>query len=119
MGELGLAAYVGEAEGMSTLAIGGLILPGFDATGNAEESNWTMLQATYQLTPKFRAGINYSTSEQTELNDIENTKTTLGAYFNLTPSLTLVGEFSSQESEISGGGTDESSNINLGAILFF
>ena len=118
MGELSVAGYFGDAEGMTTLAIGGLLFPGFDASG-AEETSWTMLQATYKVMPQLKLGINVSSSEQTKITEVDNTKTTVGAYYNLTQSLTLVGEYSTQESELANAGTDESSNINLGAILFF
>lgn len=111
-------AYYFDAEGMSTLAIGGLVFPGFGATGDPEESNGYMLQTTYTI-GKVRLGINWAASEQEEVTEVENEKLTFGVYYNLTPALTLLAEYSDQESELKGVGTDESANINLGAILFF
>jgi predicted porin len=115
---IGLAASYFDGEGMSTLALGGLVLPGFDgATGTPEESSGYMLQGTYQLN-KTKLGLNYSYSESTELVDVENTRITLGAYHSLTPNLTLLAEFSSLESELAAG-KDESSSFNIGAFMSF
>lgn len=112
-------AYYFDGEGMTTLALGGLVFPGFNGvTGAAEESNGYMLQGQYTM-GSTRFAVNWSASEQEQVTLVENEKLTLGVYHNLTPSLTLVGEFSDQESTLSGVGTDESWNVNLGAIMFF
>jgi hypothetical protein len=117
--DIGLVGYYFGAEGMSSLAIGGLVFPGFDAgTGDPEEVDGYMLQATYTI-GKARLGINWSSSEQEEVVEVENEKLTLGVYYNLTPALTLLVEYSDQESELEGVGTDEAQNYTLGAILFF
>lgn len=114
-----LLGYYYDAEGMTSLAIGGLIFPGFDAvTGDPEEVNGYMLQTTYTI-GKVRLGVNWAWSEQKEVTKVENQKLTFGVYYNLTPALTLLAEYSNQESELKRVGTDESSNINVGAILFF
>jgi len=118
-----LLGYYFEGEGMSTLAIGGLIFPGFDGlTGREEKVDGYMLQATYTFgNTKF--GINWSESQQKRVTEVDNKKLTLGIYHNLTPNLTLVGEFSSQSSDLDAGpgreGEDETSNFNVGAIMFF
>lgn len=116
---IGLLAYYFNGTGMTSLAIGGLILPGFDGvTGDEEEVYGYMLQATYTLgNTKF--GVNWSYNEQDEVTEVENQKLTLGVYHNLTPNLTLVGEFSTQSSDLDGVGEDETNNINLGTIIFF
>ncbi|MFH0730943.1 MAG: porin [Pseudomonadota bacterium] len=117
--DFSLLGYYYDAEGMTSLAIGGLIFPGFDAvTGDPEEVNGYMLQTTYTI-GKVRLGVNWAWSEQKEVTEIENQKLTFGVYYNLTPALTLLAEYSNQESELKRVGTDESSNINVGAILFF
>jgi len=118
IGDIGLAASYFSGEGMSTLALGGLVMPGFDAvTGKPEESKGYMLQGTYQMN-KTKLGLNYSFSESTELTDVENTKVTLGVYHSLTPNLTLLAEYSALESELSAG-KDESDIINFGAFISF
>ncbi len=119
--DFGLLGYYYSGEGMTSLAIGGLVFPGFDAaTGDPEEVSGYMAQLTYTL-GKVRFGINYSSNEQDKVTPIENKKTTVGVYYNLTSALTLLGEYSIYESTITsaGGGKDEASNFNLGAILFF
>lgn len=119
IGKIGLAGYAYEAEGMTSLAIGGLVLPGFSATGTPEETSGQMLQATYKATPKLKVGVNYGHSEQDVVTKVENDKITLGAYYNLTKSMTLMAEYSQNESDLKGAGTDESSNINIGAFVGF
>jgi predicted porin len=132
VGNLGLLGYYYDAEGMSSLAIGGLVFSGFGApadnpgspTWDPEEVDGYFLQATYTI-GKARLGINWGSNEQDKVTKVENEQLTLGVYYNLTPSLTLVTEYASRESELTssalpgGKGTDESSNINLGAIMFF
>lgn len=119
--DFSLFGYYFDAEGMSSLAIGGLLLPGFDsATGAPEEVNGYMVQGTYTI-GQVRLGINWSSSEQEKVTLVENEKLTLGVYYNLTPALTLLAEYSDMQSEetFTGGCTDEAQAFNLGAILFF
>lgn len=118
-GDLALAAYLYDAKGMTSLAIGGLVFPGFGATGTPEETSGNMLQATYQTSPKLKLGINLGHSEQDKVTQVENDRMTLGAYYNLTKSLTLLGEFTSTESDLKGVGKDEVSAMNIGVFLGF
>jgi predicted porin len=118
VGDIGVAASFFSGEGMSTLALGGLVLPGFSAAdGTPEESQGYMLQGTYKLN-KTKLGLNYSFSESDELVEVENTRITVGAYHSLTSNLTLLAEFSSLESELSAG-SDESNSFNVGAFMSF
>ncbi len=120
IGNIGLTGYLFSGEGMSSLALGGLVFPGFDAAnGTPEETDGHYVQATYTL-GKSKVGLSFMGSEQKKVTEVENQKTTLGVYHNLTPSLTLMGEYSAQESTLTATDvTDKSSNLNLGAILFF
>lgn len=117
--DFSLLGYYYNAEGMSSLAIGGLIFPGFGATGTPEEVDGYMVQATYTIGGKVRLGVNWAQNEQDQVTLVENKKMTFGVYYNLTPALTLLAEYSDQESELKNAGTDETQNFNLGAILFF
>ena len=117
-GNFGFAGSYFDGEGMTTLALGGLIFPGFSAAGVAEESNGWYLQGTYTWN-NTKFGLHYAESEQDKLTMLENERTTLGVYHNLTPALTLLGEYNMQESTLVGSGTDETSSFNIGAILFF
>jgi len=114
-----LLGYYFDGEGMSSLAIGGLLFPGFSATGTPEEVDGYMVQATYTIAGKVRLGVNWAQNEQDVVTKIENEKVTLGVYYNLTPALTLLVEYSDQQSELKGAGTDETQNYNIGAMLFF
>lgn len=117
--DIGLVGYYFDAKGMTSLAIGGLLFPGFDpATGDPEEVKGYMAQGTYTI-GKVRFGINYASNKQEKVTKVENKKLTLGVYYNLTPALTLLAEYSNQQSELKDVGTDKSSNYNVGAILFF
>ncbi len=121
IGDFSLLAYYYDAQGMSSLAIGGLVFAGFDAvTGDPEEVTGYMVQGTYTI-GKVRLGINYAQNEQDKVTLVENQKLTLGVFYNLTPSLTLLAEYNDMQSELTaaGGGTDEAQSFNLGAILFF
>ncbi|MCW8904640.1 porin [Sedimenticola sp.] len=113
-----LAGYYFQGDGMSTLALGGLVFPGFnEATGQAEESNGYYLQGAYNF-GKTKLGVNWGESEQKKVSPVENTRVTLGVYHNLTSSLTLMAEYSDMESKTAIG-SDDTSAVNLGAILFF
>ena len=118
VGDLGLAGSYFDGKGMTTLALGGLVFPGFSAdTGESEDSNGYYVQGTYTVN-NTKFGVNWAASEQETLTPVENKKLTLGVYHNLTPALTLLAEYSDQESETDIG-TDKSANFNIGAILFF
>ncbi|MBU0654050.1 MAG: porin [Gammaproteobacteria bacterium] len=116
---LGLAASYYQGKGMDTLGLGGIIFPGFDSTtGEAEKSKGGMVQATYKV-GKTKLGVNVAQSKQTNLTKVKNDKVTVGAYHNLTDSLTLVGEVSRQKSNLEGVGTDKSGSVAVGAMLSF
>ena len=118
IGDIGLAASYFDGEGMSTLALGGLVLPGFDAaTGTPEESSGYMLQGTYKINAT-KLGLNYSASQSDKLVEVDNTRITLGVYHSLTKSLTLLAEYSALESELDAG-KDQSNSFNIGAFIAF
>ncbi|MEJ2153747.1 MAG: porin [Desulfobacteraceae bacterium] len=130
IGPVGLLGYYYDAEGMTSLAIGGYAFPGFGtdavtgATGTPEEVDGYMAQVTWTIIPPLRIGLNYSANESDKVTLMENEKWTFGVYYNLTPALTLLAEYSdmeSQRNEASFGvnDTDEAQNFNIGAILFF
>lgn len=130
VGPVGLLGYYFDGEGMSSLAIGGLLYPGFgnDAVtgvaGTPEEVDGYMAQVTWTVIPPLRLGLNYAHNEMDKVTLMENDKWTFGVYYNLTPSLTLLAEYSSMESTrneaaFAANDTDEAQNFNLGAILFF
>jgi predicted porin len=118
--DFSVLGYYYTAEGMTSLAIGGLIFPGFDlTTGDPEETDGYMVQATYTL-GKVRFGANWAQNTQDKVTRIDNEKITLGVFYTLTPSLTILAEYSHQKSELKDADLDDTtSSFDFGAILFF
>jgi hypothetical protein len=128
--------YYYYAQGMTSLAIGGLVFPGFqyatttdqfghavldkaNSTGKAEETDGYMLQGMYTM-GKVRFGVNWAQSWQTQLTKVRNDKLTLGVYYNLTPALQLVAEYSHMQSKLKADNSkDTAQAADIGAILFF
>jgi hypothetical protein len=142
--------YYYYAEGMTSLAIGGLVFNGFQyvmdpvkdvngntynytlnkaaSTGKPEQTNGYMAQLMYTM-GKVRFGANWAQSWQTQLMRVRNDKLTLGVYYNLTPSLQLLAEYSNMASrlktrnattgKLETSGTDRANSADVGAILFF
>lgn len=121
-GGLGLTAYYGEGEGIGQTV---QLLGGFDATGDARDSDQWYLQATYTLPgagTKLGASYGKSTLEGNsgEFDEIEDSMWTIGAYHPITKHLNLVAEYSKSEHESDfTNGEGEAKTISLGAILFF
>lgn len=130
-GGLGLTAnyFTGEGLGTGLFGQGGT---GAVQNGQATErdSQGYLLQATYKVgDTKF--GVNYGVSEldataadraaNSNMLD-ENEQYTVGVYHNLTPSLTLAGEYTSTEAKGQlgqQGNIQESDTLSIGAIIFF
>ena len=117
----GLAGYYYSGEGMSSLALGGLVFPGFAADGRAEKTDGYYFQGTYTWN-NTKFGVHYGESKQKEVTPVDNQRLTFGIYHNLTPSLTLLAEYNMEESKLdtaTATGKDETSSFNIGAILLF
>lgn len=126
-GDFSVMGYYFDGEGMTSLALGGLVLPGFAADGTPEEVSGYQLQGVYTM-GKARFGINWSENEFDKVNPHENQKLTFGVYYNLTASLQVMAEYSMMESEVPAttginvtgvNETDETQALAIGAILFF
>ena len=126
-GALSLTGNYFTGEGLGTTLIG---FGGRDAAGAERDSDGYLVQATYKVgNTKF--GINYgsstldSTAGDRAANAImleETNQMVLGAYHNLTPSLTLAAEYITNEQTYQLGAPSakgESNTIAVGAILFF
>ncbi|PQJ25119.1 hypothetical protein BSZ31_09215 [Limnobacter sp. SAORIC-690] len=126
-GSLGLTANYFTGDGLGTALIG---FGGSDALAQERESQGYLVQATYKVgDTKF--GVNYGVSSldatandratATRILD-ESEQLTLGVYHNLTPSLTIAGEYITNTVKYQLGGPTqdaESDTIAIGAILFF
>lgn len=111
-GNLGLLANLQKGKGLGVLADGD--------NGDQKQTNW-VLQGTMTL-DKLKLGLSLG---ETRLdggtgNSLKrNANTTLGAYYSLTRSVTLVGELSDTRSRSVAGNTAKMSGVALGGILFF
>lgn len=125
--ELGGKVDVGNvglmAQGFSGKGIGDTLLfaGGVDAGGNARKSNGYLAQITYKLGDlKLGANMGESRTKATSTEgggDVNKVRgTTLGAYYSLTPNLTLVGELNKRKNKLTSIDTD---TVAMGAILFF
>ena len=121
----GLTGYYGQGEGTGTTV---LLRDGYDANGNARDSDDWYVQGTYTLPGVgTKLGVSYgeSTLEGNGASDpgmgnieYSNSMWTVGAYHPLTKHLNLVAEYSNVETEV-GVLEGKSKTVSLGAILFF
>ena len=111
-GALGLMANVQTGTGLGILADGD--------QGDIKSTNY-LLQATYKTSEKLKLGVSYGMSrnrdDTTGLR--ANSNLTLGSYYALTKSVTLVGEIGQTRSEAVTGGDARMNGVSLGGILFF
>ncbi|MEK8049949.1 porin [Ideonella sp. DXS22W] len=112
IGNFGLLANLQKGKGLGVLADGD--------NGDQKQTNW-VLQGTVTL-DKLKLGLSVGETRLdggtgTDLK--KNANTTLGAYYSLTKSVTLVGELSSTSSKSAAGNTAKLSGVALGGILFF
>jgi predicted porin len=119
-GEFLLWYYTGE--GIGTTA---LYLLGDDGAGAERDSDGFLAQLTWTLGDT-KIGANYGRSdldlapgEAPSALVKRNEKVTLGIYHSLTPSLTLLAEYTDVQSEAHDGTENESRNFNIGAFLSF
>jgi predicted porin len=125
--ELGAKADIGSlgllAQGFSGKGIGDTILfaGGTDAAFNNRNSRGYLTQATYKF-GDLKLGVSYGESKTDKtsqegggtFNKVDGV--TGGAYYSLTPNLTLVGELNRRKNKVTEIATD---SVSLGAILFF
>ena len=111
-GGLGLLANVQTGKGLGILADGD--------QGDIRSTNY-LLQATYKTSEKLKLGAGYGVSrnrdDTTGLRS--NSNLTLGSYYALTKSVTLVGELGQTRSKAVAGGEARMNGVSLGGILFF
>jgi predicted porin len=112
-GPVSLLANIQSGKGMGVLT---------DGDSGDRKQTAVLVQATFQAAPDWKLGLGYG---QTRLEDgvaidlDKNASLTLGSYYKLTPSLTLVGELNRTESTPVVGDKARQNGVSLGAILFF
>jgi len=115
VGPFGLLANVQSGNGIGILADGD--------QGDVKGVN-TFVQATYKATNKLKLGVGVGKSKNdknllTATNVQSNQNTSAGAYYNLTPSFTLVGEAGNTTSKSFGGAEAKQTSYSVGGIFFF
>ena len=121
LGGLGLVANYQAGTGLGLLADGD--------QGNIKGKN-TFVQATYQVSDRVKVGLGVGKSENDSDPGISaslpaggnlqsNENTTAAVYFNLTKSLTLVGEVGQTKSKAFNGADAKQNSYSFGAIFFF
>lgn len=120
--EVGAKATLGGVELLGNLQTGkGLGMLADGDSGDARQTNW-LLQGKVAVAPKLKLGLSLG---ETKMKDAaaaafkSNANTTLGAYYNLTTSVTLVGELSRTESKNGAGDKARQNGVSLGGIVFF
>lgn len=113
LGGFGLLANLQSGKGLGVLSDGD--------SGGVKQTNW-LLQGTYKVTPAVKLGLGYG---QSRLKDgsgnglRKNANLTGGAYYQLTPAVTLVGELARTESRAFDGAKARQNGASVGGIVFF
>jgi hypothetical protein len=117
-----LYGYFGKGVGTTGL----FILP-TSASGDKRRSDGGYIQGTYKIN-KLKLGVSYGLSElKTANSEVEATSDLLkrnssivaGAYYSLTKSVTLVGEYAHTKAEAWNGNSAKENDIIIGGIIFF
>lgn len=137
-GKVGVGAFEGVASWYTGKGVGttGLMLNAVDSLGNKRDSNGYYIQGTFKATEALKLGLSYGESKlklasgealvaanafgTASGNLVDKNKSTIfGAYYNLTKSLTLVGEYLETKANNQSGAQAKDNTLAIGAILFF
>ena len=113
LGAFGLLANVQGGKGIGVLSDGD--------SGNVKQTNW-LLQGTFKVTPALKLGLGYGESKLKDGSGPalrRNANLTGGAYYQLTPAVTLVGELARTESRAFSGAKARQNGASVGGIVFF
>lgn len=111
-GPLGVLANVQGGKGLGILSDGD--------QGDMRSINY-LVQATYKTSDKMKLGASYGMSRNNDNTTAlrSNSNITVGSYYALTKSITLVGELSQTRSKAFAGNSARMNGVSLGGILFF
>lgn len=111
-GALGLLANVQGGKGLGILSDGD--------QGDMRSTNY-LLQATFRTSERLKLGASYGMSRNSDDTTglRSNSNITVGSYYALTKSVTLVGELSQTRSKAVAGNSGRMNGVSLGGILFF
>jgi predicted porin len=129
--KLDVAGFEGVLYGYSGNGVGttGLYLFPTSSTGDKRKSDGGYVQFTYKI-DKLKLGASYGFSELKLAEDERpfqgesdllkrNSSGVFGAYYSLTKSLTLVGEFVDSKAQAWNGNSATEKDVAVGGILFF
>lgn len=111
-GPFGVLANVQTGKGLGILADGD--------QGDVRATNY-LVQTTYKTSDKLKLGIGYGMSKNRETSTglRSNANLTVGSYYALTKSVTLVGEIGQTRSKDVAGAEAKMNGVSIGGILFF
>ena len=112
LGALELLANVQTGKGLGILA---------DGDQNDIRSTNYLVQTTYKTSEKTKLGLSYGMSRNRDSAAVlrSNSNLTLGSYYALTKSITLVGELGQTRSKDVAGNDARMNGLSLGGIMFF
>jgi hypothetical protein len=112
----------------SGLGTTGLFISSDDGFGDKRNSDGYLFQATYKFGP-LKVGVNYGSSNLSFANGVDaaaaptlvssNRKGTVGLYYSLTKSLTLLAEGSNVKARSHDGFSNTANTVNVGAFVGF
>jgi predicted porin len=126
-----IASFEGVVYGYFGKGVGttGLFILPTSAAGDKRRSDGGYIQGTYKFN-KLKLGVSYGLSELKLANDERpfqatsdlvkrNSSEVAGAYYSLTKSVTLVGEYAHTRAEAWNGNAAKENDIIVGGIIFF
>jgi predicted porin len=126
-----IAGFEGVVYGYFGKGVGttGLFILPTSASGDKRRSDGGYIQGTYKIN-KLKLGVSYGLSELKLSNDERpfqatsdlvkrNSSEVAGAYYSLTKSVTLVGEYAHTRAEAWNGNGAKENDIIIGGIIFF
>jgi predicted porin len=126
-----IASFEGVVYGYFGKGVGttGLFILPTSASGDKRRSDGGYIQGTYKFN-KLKLGVSYGLSELKLANDERpfqatsdlvkrNSSEVAGAYYSLTKSVTLVGEYAHTRAEAWNGNGAKENDIIIGGIIFF
>jgi len=129
--KIDVAGFEGVVYGYYGKGVGttGLYIFPTSASGQKRESDGGYAQVTYKI-QKLKLGVSYGISELKLASDEEvytpvsdllkrNSSGVFGAYYSLTKSVTLVGEFIDSKAQAWNGNSATEKDVAIGGILFF
>jgi predicted porin len=129
--KMDVAGFEGVLYGYSGKGVGttGLYIFPTSSSGDTRKSDGGYVQATYKIS-KLKLGLSYGISELKLADDEKafqvdsdllkrNSSGVFGAYYSLTKSVTLVGEFIDSKAQAWNGNSATEKDIAVGGILFF